>query len=607
MRQILSGATPAKKKGKGKKTRSFLRGVRKLLFGLATSTVSSSLTRRIVFLNLTALAVLVIGILYLNQFREGLIDARVRSLLTQGKIIAGAVSASAALDVDGITLPTERLFELQAGESFTPAEDTFGYFDFPIDPERTAPILRAAISPTDTRARVYDVAGNLVVDSNQLQSTGILRSNLPPPEGEEKIGISEIWKRFMNWLRRADLPLYKELGVTDGRSYPEVAMALDGSDASIVRVNEKGRLIVSVAVPIQRSRVIAGALLLSTRDGDIDKIVQAERWGIVRVFLIAALVTGTMSILLAGTIAGPVRRLSEAAERVRRGVKFREEIPDFSDRKDEIGHLSQSLRDMTNTLFQRMDAIEAFAADVSHELKNPLTSLRSAVETLPLAKNDSARERLTNIIQHDVRRLDRLISDISDASRLDAELARQESQAIDLHALLDTIVAIQNEIGGKRDTQVTLKTDKPHSKKAAAFKVNGNDSRLGQVFVNLIDNARSFTPEGGEVRVCLSHAAHWIKVTVDDDGPGIQAEDVNRVFERFYTDRPTGEDFGQNSGLGLSISKQIVEAYNGEISVSNRTEFDEETGEEVVKGAQFTVLLPSISPALASKSDAKTD
>ncbi|WP_321448322.1 sensor histidine kinase [uncultured Cohaesibacter sp.] len=592
---------------KGRRKSVSLRRSRVFLGRLSNTVAFSSLTRRIVFLNVAALAVLVLGILYLNQFREGLIDARVSSMLTQGKIIAGAVAASAASDTDAITINPERLLELQAGESFSPADDTFSYFEFPIDPEKAAPILRAAISPTDTRARIYDLAGNMVVDSNQLHSDGVLRFNLPEPEMETSDSWADRWDRFVSWLRQADLPLYKEMANTDGRNYPEVSKALDGSEASIVRVNTKGRLIVSVAVPIQRSRIITGALLLSTRDGDIDKIVEAERWGILRVFLIAALVTGSMSILLAGTIAGPVRKLSEAAERVRRGVKAREEIPDFSERKDEIGQLSQSLRDMTNTLYKRMDAIEAFAADVAHELKNPLTSLRSAVETLPLAKKPEARERLVSIILHDVRRLDRLISDISDASRLDAELARQESDEINLRALLETIVSIQDEIGSKSNIRVIMEEDKNAADKDKAFCVRGNDSRLGQVFVNLVDNARSFTPEGGEVRVCLKHDGPWVVITVDDDGPGIQAEDVSRVFERFYTDRPQGEAFGQNSGLGLSISKQIVEAYNGEIAASNRLDPTSDQDEPTILGARFSVRFPAIAHSATKKPEPKAD
>ena len=592
---------------KGRRKSVSLRRLRVFLGRLSNTVAFSSLTRRIVFLNVAALAVLVLGILYLNQFREGLIDARVSSMLTQGKIIAGAVAASAASDTDAITINPERLLELQAGESFSPADDTFSYFEFPIDPEKAAPILRAAISPTDTRARIYDLAGNMVVDSNQLHSDGVLRFNLPEPEMETSDSWADRWDRFVSWLRQADLPLYKEMANTDGRNYPEVAKALDGSEASIVRVNTKGRLIVSVAVPIQRSRIITGALLLSTRDGDIDKIVEAERWGILRVFLIAALVTGSMSILLAGTIAGPVRKLSEAAERVRRGVKAREEIPDFSERKDEIGQLSQSLRDMTNTLYKRMDAIEAFAADVAHELKNPLTSLRSAVETLPLAKKPEARERLVSIILHDVRRLDRLISDISDASRLDAELARQESDEINLRALLETIVSIQDEIGSKSNIRVIMEEDENAADKDKAFCVRGNDSRLGQVFVNLVDNARSFTPEGGEVRVCLKHDGPWVEITVDDDGPGIQAEDVSRVFERFYTDRPQGEAFGQNSGLGLSISKQIVEAYNGEIAASNRLDPASDEDAPTILGARFSVRFPAIAHSATKKPEPKAD
>ncbi|WP_373236930.1 stimulus-sensing domain-containing protein [Cohaesibacter celericrescens] len=594
-------------KRKRKVFRNGGRRVRSLFRRLTSSVAFSSLTRRIVFLNLAALAVLVLGILYLNQFREGLIDARVTSLLSQGKIIAGAVSASAASEADAITINPDRLLELQAGETFTPADDTFGFFDFPIDPERAAPILRAAISPTDTRARIYDVTGNLVIDSRQLHARGILRFDLDDPVQVHDETWREKWDRFISWLRQADLPLYKELGSTDGRGYPEVALALDGTSASIVRVNDKGRLIVSVAVPIQRTRVIAGALLLSTRDGEIDEIVQAERWGIVRLFLISALVTGTLSILLAGTIAGPVRKLSEAAERVRRGVKDREQIPDFSDRKDEIGQLSKSLRDMTKTLYQRMDAIEAFAADVAHELKNPLTSLRSAVETLPLAKNPDSHERLINIILHDVRRLDRLISDISDASRLDAELARQESETIDLYALLGTIVEIQNEIGSKSDVSVALALGDETDDPSVFYRVNGSDSRLGQVFVNLIDNARSFTPEGGQVHVGLARKGGYVVVTVDDDGRGIQAEDVNRVFERFYTDRPEGEDFGQNSGLGLSISQQIIEAYQGTIKASNRLREEESDQEPVVVGARFTVSLPAIASRATKKTDSISD
>ena len=258
------------------------------------------------------------------------------------------------------------------------------------------------------------------------------------------------------WLSSRDLPSYVELGGANGRGYEEVVSALNGQPMPIVRINERGELIVSVAVPIQRYRSVHGALLLSTQGGDIDAIVHAERLAIVRVFLVAAGVTVLLSILLASTIAAPLRRLADAADRVRHRVRSRPQIPDFSERRDEIGHLSQALRDMTGALYNRIDAIENFAADVSHEIKNPLTSLRSAVETLPLAKTEAAKARLAGIIQHDVRRLDRLISDISDASRLDAELSRQDAAPVDLRQLLNAVVRIVRDSGPADGPEIRL-------------------------------------------------------------------------------------------------------------------------------------------------------
>ena len=270
----------------------------------------------------------------------------------------------------------------------------------------------------------------------------------------------------------------------------------------MVRVNDRGEVIVSVAVPVQRFRAVRGALMLSTQGADIDDMVEAERLAIFKVFLVAAGVMVVLSMLLAGTIAGPVRRLADGAERVRRRIRTRVEIPDFTRRRDEIGHLSGALRDMTNALYTRIEAIESFAADVAHELRNPLTSLRSAVETLPLAKTDESRKRLLDVIEHDVKRLDRLISDISDASRLDAELQRQEAARVDLAKLLDALVNAANEIRTD-DVTVTLAFE---GGAPADFKVPGHDSRLGQVVSNLIDNARSFSPPGGTVRITCRRA-----------------------------------------------------------------------------------------------------
>jgi two-component system sensor histidine kinase ChvG len=282
-----------------------------------------------------------------------------------------------------------------------------------------------------------------------------------------------------------------------------------------------------------------------------------------------------------------VRRLADGAERVRRRIRSRVEIPDFTGRRDEIGELSGALRDMTNALYSRIEAIESFAADVAHELRNPLTSLRSAVETLPLAKTDQGRQRLLAVIEHDVKRLDRLISDISDASRLDAELQRQEAAPIDLAKLLDALVKAANEIRSD-DVNVTLTFE---GSALSNFKVAGHDSRLGQVVSNLVDNARSFSPPGGTVRITCRRLKDEVEILVDDDGPGIRPEALDKIFERFYTDRPE-HGFGQNSGLGLSISKQIIEAHGGKIRVENRTSVAAGHGERVL-GARFVVRLPA--------------
>ncbi|HEY6632261.1 MAG TPA: sensor histidine kinase [Rhizobiaceae bacterium] len=560
--------------------------------------VFSSLTRRILFLNLAALCVLVVGILYLNQFRDGLIEARVESLRTQGEIIAGAIAASATVETDSISIDPEKLLELQAGESLGPGSDQLESLDFPINPERVAPVLRRLISPTRTRARIYDRDANLLLDSRHLYSRGqILRYDLPSVD-EEELGFFERTQKFITeFFRRTDLPVYKEQPGGNGAAFPEVMNALTGVPSTVVRISEQGEQIVSVAVPVQRFRAVLGVLLLSTQGGDIDKIVEAERNSILRVFGVAALVNVLLSIMLASTIANPLRRLAAAANRVRRGVKSREEIPDFSDRQDEIGNLSVAVRDMTNALYARIEAIESFAADVSHELKNPLTSLRSAVETLPIAKTETSRERLLEIIQHDVRRLDRLITDISDASRLDAELAREDLGKVDLKKFVGDLVAAMRDAGGKRKpVEIEFKVGKlpPGMKDAGAkaYTVIGHDLRLGQVITNLIENARSFVPEGtGRITVSLSRVGKLILLTVDDNGPGIRADNIDRIFERFYTDRPAGEAFGQNSGLGLSISRQIVEAHGGTLTAENIA--GGKPGE--IRGARFTVTLPADS------------
>ena len=554
----------------------------------------SSLTRRIVVLNLIGLAILVSGILYLNQFRAGLIDAKVQSLLTHGEIIARAIAASAGVDTNEVQLDPEKLLESEQGQSDDDALG--GSLEFTIDPERAAPILRPLVKPTGSRARIYNRDGALILDSDTFYSRGeVLRYDLPPPDAEKPDALTSFWQAVKTRMRQYDLPLYTEIGGANGKAYPEVATALTGTSVPIVRINDKGELVVSVAVPIQRMRAVLGVLLLSTRGGDIDNIVAAERWGIVRVSLFAAAVTIVLSVILANTIAGPMQRLSAAAERVRHSVKARAEIPDFTDRSDEIGHLSGALRDMTKALYGRIDAIESFAADVAHELKNPLTSLQSATETLPLAKTDESKERLMDIIKHDVRRLDRLISDISDASRLDAELAREDATPVDLAELLRTTVSLFNDI--HRDDTPEVVFDIAYAPGARPYRVTGHDSRLGQVIVNLLDNAISFSPSGGRVAVVTRRIGPEIQIAIEDEGPGIPEENLERIFERFYTDRPQ-ENFGQNSGLGLNISRQIVVAHRGRLWAENRPAAGlgrgkGDTGDKKSGGARFVIRLPA--------------
>jgi two-component system sensor histidine kinase ChvG len=565
--------------------------------------VSSSLTRRIVFLNLGGLVALLVGFLYLNQFRAGLIDARVQSLATQGQIIASAIASSATVDSDAITIDPERLLQLAPGQSYDVAEEARPSFEFSINPERVGPLLRRLVSPTRTRARIYDRDGYLLIDSRSFTGSPILRSDLPAPSQEDSQSwFDRTWEHLRASIGHRELPMYEDIGTANGRAYPEVGTALAGGADSVVRINAQGETIVSVAVPIQRFRTVRGALLLSTQGGDIDAIIASERWAIIRIFVVSAGVMLLLSLAFAGTVAEPMRRLAEAADRVRRGILPRQNIPDFSDRPDEIGHLSSALRDMTKALYTRIEAIESFAADVAHELKNPLTSLRSAVETLPIAKTEASRERLLEVIQHDVSRLDRLISDISDASRLDAELARGAMDALDLSVMLQAVVSIANQASNGHNVSVTLKIEEPpEGFFGAPWVIQGHDSRIGQVCNNLIDNARSFSPDGGSVRVTLRAAQlagqddepqEGYEIIVDDDGPGIPAHAFERIFERFYTDRPN-HGFGQNSGLGLAISRQIIEAHGGRIQAMNRTgpaSPDQPEGE--VFGARFVVWLP---------------
>ena len=366
---------------------------------------------------------------------------------------------------------------------------------------------------------------------------------------------------------------------------PEALEALQGLRAQAVRAAPDGGLVLISAVPVRRYKQVLGALVLSVDGREVDKAMRDVRFEILSVFAFVFAITILLSLYLAGTITRPVQRLAAAAEHIRRDRTRKTKIPAFEGRNDEIGDLARSLREMTEALWHRMDAIDRFAADVAHEIKNPLTSVRSAVETAARVQNPEKQKKLMGIVLDDVQRLDRLISDISEASRLDAELSRSGNETVDLAAIL----AILSEVYGAAENSYGARVEATVNG-SSHLRVRGSESRLVQVIRNLVANAITFSPESGTVRLTAgadSVDGREVIVTVEDDGPGIPENKLEAIFDRFYSERPTGEKFGTHSGLGLSISRQIIEASSGQLWAENRTGVDGS-----VIGARFVIRLP---------------
>ena len=555
--------------------------------------VPSSLVARIGLINILGLLLLSVGILYFNQLRQGLINARSESLMVQGQIIASAIAGAATVDTSTIVINPDKLDpESYSGDV---NDNAMGGSYFPITPYRAGPVLRRLLANTSIRGQIIDTSGSLLVDSNFLTDSSLITqtSITPPQKATWRERISEPFYWLDDRLFSQNFPLHVDYALDNNQTRPEIAAALSGATVNETRLNTKHETMVLVIVPVQRFLAIQGALVLSTQGGEIDNVLRAERRIVFFTFGFSALVALVLSTLLARTIARPIRRLSAAADRVRRGINHsRVEIPDFTARSDEIGQLSGSLRHMTQALYNRIAAIEAFAADVAHELKNPLTSMRSAVETLHYAKTDEQRAKLIEIVVHDVQRMDRLISDISDASRLDAELARAEVHPINFDDLLSNIVAHANDIAKPQAAKIEyIKADV--KAQPWPFMVLGHDSRLGQVLRNLIDNARSFTKPGSAITIKLRRVGSEVETRVEDLGPGINPENLEKIFERFYTDRPD-QSFGDNSGLGLAISRQVIEAHKGRIWAENRLGKKTADGENPILGARFIIRLPAM-------------
>jgi two-component system sensor histidine kinase ChvG len=561
----------------------------------------TSIRNRIIALNLVGLVILTAGILYFNNTRDALIEARIKSLQIEADIIARSIAQNGTGPVDAATAANDPFWALQqqqVGSEEFPSQQPYA-----IHPEPAAQLLRKLIEPTKTHGFIFNADGSPLVDTKKIYAPGqIIRlpQSMRPGEGEGNF-LYRLWLQVEAFLRQESLLEYEVNGPKDGRSYPEVRAALESGTATpMVRLNPMGETVLCVATPISRGKPVLGALLLTTPAGELDEILASERFSVASLFALVLFVTTLSSVALAGTIAGPMQRLAKGAESVRRNIKKREEIPDFTHRSDEIGDLSNALRDMTTVLYKRLDAIESFAADVAHELKNPLTSLRSAADTLALVKREEDREHLVHIIQHDVKRLNRLITDISDASRLDGELAREGRRPVNIAGMLEGICSIVNDIHREGTPQLELKVDGMARGTAVdghpLFTIFGHEGRLSQVVNNLLDNAISFSPPDGKILVTCRHLtkSREVEITVEDEGRGIPPENLERIFERFYTDRPEHEDFGQNSGLGLNISRQIVEAHNGRLWAENRMGMPKSgSGPATIRGARFVIRLPA--------------
>ncbi|HEY0835194.1 MAG TPA: stimulus-sensing domain-containing protein [Azospirillum sp.] len=545
----------------------------------------SPLTLRILAVNVLALALLVGGLLYLGRYQDRLILAEMEALETEARIFASALGEGAVQRAEA------------AAEAAAAAED--GGETYELSAELARQMVRRLVEATETRTRLYAADGTAVSDSRVLTGSAGTIQIVELPAPDERGAATRAAVRLYNWLTdtlpgRDDLPVYRERPPGRADLYPDVERALAGERSGTVwRTAETGEgrpgLVLTVAVPVQRYKQVMGAVMLSRSGAEIDAAIRSVRFDILRIFALALAVTVLLSFYLAGTIARPVRMLARAAERVRSGHGRHMEIPDFTGRGDEIGDLSGALRAMTGALWARMDAIERFAADVAHEIKNPLTSLRSAVETVGRVSDPGRRDRLMAIIADDVQRLDRLISDISNASRLDAELSRAEPEPVDVGAVLAMLADIHAataEDDGEDAPRLVVELPVGQD-----LTVPGLEGRLTQVFQNLIANALSFSPPGGTVRLAARRDGRAVVVTVADDGPGIPEGKEQAIFDRFYTERPAGEKFGTHSGLGLSISRQIVEAHGGTITAANRPNSDG-SPDGPPAGALFTVRLP---------------
>jgi len=495
------------------------------------------LTARILAINVLALALLLGGFFYLDRYQRSLIENKISSLKLEGSMIASGLVRD--VEEEGAANKPRRV-------------DAAGF------------IGRLSL-PADQRVRLFDTRGRLIVDSQGLPGAKVQTSELPAPPENGFLGRLAV--DIYEWIVRDLPPRTRMPRIVEGKGSRSVigatvGRALTGETTSLIGETSDGSLAVLVALPVQALKRIEGALLITASAEDVARDVRGMRFAVLEAFGIALLITVLLSLYLAGTITRPVKRLAEAALRVRHGRGEKPVIPDFSSRRDEIGGLSGALRDMTNALYQRIDAIERFAADVAHEIKNPLSSVRSAVETAIRIGDDAKRRQLLEIVIDDVKRLDRLLSEISAASRLDSELSRMALEPVDLAQLLSLHVSFDEEMNAETPGFIPLRLE---TEGPGPFIVVAGEDRLTQVIQNLVKNARSFSPPDGMVTLRLARTGRAVIFEVEDSGPGVPEAMRERIFERFYSSRPQGEKFGTHAGLGLSISRQIIEAFGGRL------------------------------------------
>ncbi len=517
----------------------------------------SPLARKIITFNLLALVILMAGVLYLNPFRDSLVLQREQGLLFEAKLVANVFETQIeSLESDNVFDPVAVAEGLDIAPSVT-----LYVFD-------TKGVLLA------------DIKGAPLPNINGMSNYGDGRSTLITDF------LNKVWTLISTLVVQDNLPINSQ---SEDHARGLLETVLSGKTMVQNAIDGAGSHVFAVGTPIELNGQVIGAVVLTTAAGEIDQLVQREREQVLQMFFIALMVSIGLSLVLASTIANPLSDLAAAAElgrdrNARKMTPGRIRIPDLTARPDEIGRLSGALRGMVSALYDRIDANEQFAADVAHEIKNPLASLRSATGTLANATRDDQRTRLMEVIQHDVKRLDRLVSDISNASRLDSELVREEEETFDLLKMLKNLTDFHSKDAASKG--VDFISDVPKT----PIRIQGLEPRLAQVFVNLVTNAVSFCEEGDAVRLWVRQRDNRVLAVVEDTGPGIPEAALNKIFTRFYSERPERQ-FGDHSGLGLAISKQIVEAHGGVIWAENILPTRADPTSEPL-GARFVVGLP---------------